>query len=142
MLSTADLALLEGTLLPALERHDLRLLAHGLRTFQAIARATAVGASPIAGVDPPHPPLPDRGQIEAWAASQSTLADDPGFQAAFLEQLTKLRARLVAIAAPLGRPPLDLRIEDLVTWATTEADARLNRSAANPVPASAGPPPS
>ena len=141
MLRTADLALLEGTLLPALERHHLRILAHGLRTFQAIARANVGDGSPVPGSDR-HPLLPERAQIEAWAASQSTLADDPGFQAAFLEQLAKLRAPLDAIADPLGRSPLDLRIEDLVTWASTQADARLNRSGSSPLPATAGQPPS
>jgi hypothetical protein len=36
VIEASELAELEATLLPALERHHLRLLAHGLRTFQAV----------------------------------------------------------------------------------------------------------
>lgn len=135
MLSPDDLALLEGTLLPALERHYLRLLAHGLRTFQAIAAS----GTPAAPGDSQWPL--DGGQIETWAAGQSAMADDPGFQEAFLEQLSRLHHPLQAIAAPLGLSPLDLRIEHLVAWATTQADARLSRSDSSPAPEGAGQPP-
>ena len=38
MIEADELAELESTLLPALERHHLRLLAHGLRTFQTVAK--------------------------------------------------------------------------------------------------------
>ena len=37
MLSEADLSELESTLLPAFERHHLRLLAHSLRCLQQAA---------------------------------------------------------------------------------------------------------
>jgi hypothetical protein len=142
MLSPDDLALVEGTVLPALERHYLRLLAHGLRTFQAIASTTPTPSTRGTPAAPdPSPWLPDRGAIETWAASQAAMADDPGFQEAFLEQLLRLHDPLQAIASPLGLSPLDLRIEHLVTWATTQADARLNRSVASPLPEGSAQPP-
>ena len=134
MLTPEDQALLEATLLPALERHFLSLLAHGLRTFQAIAATT----------DQPtdqSKQLPERLQIEAWAASQASLADDPGFRDAFVEQLCRLRDPLGEIAARGGQSPLDLRIEALVAWVREQADGRLSRPATPPPAAEPIPPP-
>lgn len=132
MLTPEDQALLEATLLPALERHYLSLLAHGLRTFQAIAASTA---------EPNR--LPDRVQIEAWAARQTAMADDPSFREAFLDQLCRLQDPLATIAAQGGggRLPLDLSMRDLVAWVSEQADARLNRPAASPPAAGTNPPP-
>jgi hypothetical protein len=123
MLSPEDQALLAASLLPIRERHDLSLLAHGLRTFQAIAATTA---EPLR--------LPDRFQIEAWAARQASLADDSAFQEAFVEQLGRLVDPLKAIAARQGRSPLELRLEELVAWVTEQADDRLNRPGSTPPP--------
>jgi hypothetical protein len=114
-LTPEDLELLEGTLLPALERHYLRLMAHGLRTFQAIAATT------------PHPErFPDRETLEIWAALQAPLADDPVFREAFLDQLTRLVEPLEEIAARCGQSALTLDLAQLVRWAKDQADARLN----------------
>ena len=74
-LSAAELAELEATLLPALERHHLRLLAHSLRSLQAIAAHQPAGA------------LPDHDAMRAWASQQPALADSPCFQAVLVEQL-------------------------------------------------------
>ena len=134
MLTPEDQALLEAALLPALERHFLSLLAHGLRTFQAIAATT----------DPPSglpKPLPDRLQIEAWAACQASLAEDPGFREAFVEQLCRLRDPLGEIAARGGQSPLDLPIEALVARVREQADGRLSRQAPPPQAAEPIPPP-
>lgn len=114
VLTPEDLELLEGSLLPALERHFLRLLAHGLRTFQAIA-----AASP----DPAQ--LPNRQALQTWAAHQAPLAHDPAFQEAFLEQLSRLLEPLEEIAARHGQSVLSLELPQLVQWATDQADARL-----------------
>lgn len=115
VLTPEDLELLEGSLLPALERHYLRLLAHGLRTFQAIAAST-----------PHSEQLPERETIEAWAAQQSPLADDPAFREAFLEQLTRLVDPLEEIASRSGQAALTLELAQLVRWARDQADERLN----------------
>jgi hypothetical protein len=130
MLTPEDQTLLEATLLPALERHFLRLLAHGLRTFQTIAGSAA---------EPGR--LPDRERIAAWVASQAPLADDPAFQEAFVEQLWRLREPLQVIGDREGRPPLDLPIEALVAWVSEQAAARVNRPATPPPGAGASPPP-
>lgn len=115
VLSQEDLELLESSLLPALERHYLRLLAHGLRTFQAIAASTT---------NPQR--LPDLTAIETWAARQAPLADDPGFRDAFVEQLSRLVDPLEEIAARFGQPSLTLHLSQLVSWAKEQADARLS----------------
>lgn len=124
MISEAELRDLEATLLPALERHHLRLLAHGLRTLQA------VGAGPGGG-------LPPRQALEAWAAAQPAIAGDASFRSAFVDQLLAAGVQLETIAAGRAdRPgPLDLDLADLVAWARCEADRRLSP------PGPASPPP-
>ena len=115
MLTPEDLELLEASLLPALERHYLRLLAHGLRTLQAIAAST-----------PNSQRLPDRAKMDVWAASQASLVDDPAFREAFLDQLERLLDPLEAIASTVHQPPLALQIPHLVAWAKGQADRRLS----------------
>lgn len=119
MLSESELRTLESTLLPALERHHLRLLAHGLRTLQTVAGASGV--------------LPSREALAVWAATQAAIADDPGFREAFIDQMLGLGVQLESIAAgaaraeaPSPRGPLDLDLDDLVRWARAQADRRLN----------------
>ena len=118
-LSLAELAELEATLLPALERHHLRLLAHGLRTLQAISRSTAAALQPG--------PLPDQAAIGAWVRQQPPIADDAVFQAALVEQLVATGWQLERIAAELNRAPLALELADLSAWATRQADRRLGQ---------------
>jgi hypothetical protein len=130
MLTPEDQDLLRTTLLPALERHFLSLLVHGLRTFQAIA----------ASGDAPNR-LPDRPRIEAWVALQPPLAEDPAFQEAFVEQLCRLRDPLLAIAARGSQSPLDLPVAALVAWVSEQADARLTPLAASPPAEAPTPPP-
>ncbi|MCP9882903.1 hypothetical protein KBY65_10510 [Cyanobium sp. Alchichica 3B3-8F6] len=118
-MTLAELAELEATLLPALERHHLRLLAHGLRTLQAISRSTAASLEPG--------PLPDRAAIGAWVRQQPPIADDAAFQAALVEQLVATGGQLEHVAGTLGRAPLALELADLSTWATRQADRRLGQ---------------
>ncbi|MCP9902412.1 hypothetical protein KBZ12_13460 [Cyanobium sp. Cruz CV13-4-11] len=121
MLSPDELQELEATLLPTLERHHLRLLAHGLRTLQAIAGQRAGG-------------LPPEGWVAAWAATQPVIAADAGFAEAFLHQMGHVATQLAAIATASGREPLALDLADLVHWATHEADRRVRPPATPPVP--------
>ncbi|WP_398336242.1 hypothetical protein [Vulcanococcus sp.] len=111
MLSERDLAELESTLLPALERHHLRLLAHSLRCLQ---QAAGDGE-----------PLPDPQRLTAWAQRQSNLAVDPTFIPVLVEQLTKAAVQLEQIALDQGRAPLELQIADLVRWGRNQADQRI-----------------
>ena len=104
-LSAAELAELEATLLPALERHHLRLLAHSLRSLQAIAAHHPAGA------------LPDHDAMRAWASQQPALADAPCFQAVLVEQLEAAGRQLQQLATSLGRPPLALELDDLIAAA-------------------------
>lgn len=118
-LSLAELAELEATLLPALERHHLRLLAHGLRTLQTIAQSTAATLQPET--------LPDQAAIVAWVRQQPPIAGDAPFQAALVEQLMATGAQLEQIAGALDRAPLALELADLSAWATHQADRRLGQ---------------
>ena len=112
ILSEGELTELESTLLPSLERHHLRLLAHGLRTLQAIT-ASHWGAPP------------DRSTIAFWAAGQAEIADDPRFREAFVEQLLTVADQLGVIAQETGREPMALELGDLVAWAQRCADDRI-----------------
>ena len=104
--------------MPSLERHHLRLLAHGLRTLQALA-----GERHGAGAQPET--VPDHATLVAWALRQEALAGDGDFARAFADQLVATAHQLGAIAQPLGRRSLDLELKDLISWATASADNRL-----------------
>jgi hypothetical protein len=114
VLTESELKELESTLLPSLERHHLRLLAHGLRTLQTI-RASHRG-------DPP-----DRTEIASWAERQEVIAEDPRFREAFVEQLLNVADQLGVIARERGREAMDLELGDLVAWARRVADDRISR---------------
>jgi hypothetical protein len=131
MLTSEDQVLLQSTVLPFQDRHLLSLLVHGLRTLQAIAAATEAPRR-----------LPDRAAMEEWVALQASLAGDPGFQEAFVEQLCRLRDSLQAIAEGEGVSPLDLPVERLLAWVQERAEARLSSLAATPPAAASSPPPS
>lgn len=114
MLTESEVAELDSTLLPALERHHLRLLAHSLRTLQTIAASR-------------HGEFPDRSTIEAWVRCQPSIAEDPSFLQRFVEELLRGADQLSQIAASRGRDqqPLALELKDLSSWATEQADRRL-----------------
>ncbi len=112
MLSETDLQELESSLLPALERHHLRLLAHSLRCLQLAATS-------------PEAPLPNQQCLQAWAVQQPNLAGDPSFIPVLVEQLAKAAVQLEAIGAGLRKPPLALDMADLVRWGRAQADARI-----------------
>jgi len=111
VLSPQDLEQLESTLLPALERHHLRLLAHSLRCLQQAADDGE--------------PLPNPQRLLAWAQRQSNLAVDPTFIPVLVEQLGKAALQLEQIALEQGCAPLELGISDLVSWGQRQADQRL-----------------
>ena len=127
MLSPEELAELEASLLPALERHHLRLLAHSLRSLQAAAGRR-------------WGPLPDRSLLLAWALEQPELQADPGFCHAFLDQLQGAGIQLERIAQDPRGPnqgiqpreqdptgPLGLGLAELVAWAHHQADRRIEK---------------
>jgi hypothetical protein len=118
-LSRAEVELLESSLLPHLERHHLRLLAHGLRSFQVMAERRQGSL--------PSPQLLDR-----WLEQQPDLSDDPGFREAFRHQLIGLGQQLETIAAAADSTPLALTLEQLILWARAQADRRLEQQQAKP----------
>ncbi|MEB3349329.1 MAG: hypothetical protein VKO00_04835 [Cyanobacteriota bacterium] len=124
MLTPTELAQLDATLLPALERHHLRLLAHALRTLQAITAQ--------AGQGPGQAPSDEA--IARWARTQEAVADDDAFVRAFTLQLQGAAVQLQAIAMPRGVAPLALTLNDLSDWAIGQADQRLKAPTANPPP--------
>lgn len=123
MLSEADLQVLESELLPALERHHLRLLAHSLRCLQQAA-GEADPAAPT-GLPPAAAKPPDADQLTAWARRQPDLRNDPAFIPVLVEQLGKAALQLGVIARELDRPVLSLEMADLVRWGRAGADRRL-----------------
>jgi hypothetical protein len=114
VLSEHDLQELESTLLPALERHHLRLLAHSLRCLQ---QAAAGGTA-----------MPAQAGLMAWAQQQPNLAVDPTFIPVLVEQLAKAAVQLEAIGLEFHKPPLALDISDLVRWGQRHADQRLDNT--------------
>jgi hypothetical protein len=120
VLSESDLTELESTLLPALERHHLRLLAHSLRCLQQAAE----------GSDS----LPAQSGLMAWAHQQPNLAVDPSFIPVLVDQLAKAAVQLEAIGLEANKPPLQLEIRDLVRWGQQQADQRLDSELKPPEP--------
>jgi hypothetical protein len=118
-LSEAEAELLDSTLLPHLERHHLRLLAHGLRSFQTMAGRN--GGT-----------LPSAQQLEHWLDQQPAVANDPGFRDAFRQQLIGLGQQLERIASEAGCSPLALNLEQLIHWARSQADSRLEHQQHHP----------
>ena len=118
MLSEQDLSELESTLLPALERHHLRLLAHSLRCLQQAAA--------------PSDQLPAQEGLTAWAQQQPNLAVDPTFIPVLVEQLGKAAVQLKAIGDACKKTPLKLEISDLVRWGQSQADHRLGNTTHTP----------
>jgi hypothetical protein len=117
VLSEAELHELESILLPALERHHLRLLAHSLRCLQQAAAAAGRPAVSAAA-------------LQAWAERQPDLQADPAFIPVLLEQLSKAALQLEQIGQQRGKPPLQLELADLLAWGQACADVRLGTASA------------
>ena len=117
MLSPSDLQELESSLLPALERHHLRLLAHSLRCLQA----AAADGSP-----------PDQAALQTWAEQQPGLMADAAFIPVLIQQLGKAAVQLEAIGQSRGAPALQLSMADLVAWGRSVADQRLAEQGLRP----------
>ncbi|MGB5136243.1 MAG: hypothetical protein WBN89_13820 [Prochlorococcaceae cyanobacterium] len=112
-LTAAEVEALDSTLLPALERHHLRLLAHALRSLQLAAGRQ-------------HGPLPDARSLSLWALQHPAVAAAPDFAHAFVAQLQKLGEEIDAIARDRGREPLVLTLTELADWARIQADRRID----------------
>jgi hypothetical protein len=127
MLTPEELTGLEASLLPALERHHLRLLAHGLRTLQQIAGCRQ-GEAPSAEA------------VRRWVLEQDSTAGDDAFAEAFSAQMMRVAEQLRTIAGP-ARQALDLDLDALEAWARRQADCRLAGAPAETAEGSADPRP-
>ncbi|MAV12341.1 MAG: hypothetical protein CL861_02600 [Cyanobium sp. MED843] len=95
------IAQIDATLLPKLDRHHVRLLAHCLDSFQTMD-ITAAGV------------IPDLGSRRRWCEQQPQVAEDPDFLNALLLQLNAAAQQLQSLADDLGKPPLELDLNDLI----------------------------
>jgi hypothetical protein len=103
VLSPDDQDWIEGLALPPWEDHQLRLLAHGLRTLQTIA-ARRQGKTPAGAT------------IQSWVMGQPQIATDPGFTQAFVRELVVLGDQLDRLATNRSVTPLSLELADLLAW--------------------------
>ena len=112
-LSRADAEQIEATLLPHLDRHHLRLLAHCLRSFQVIADPRQSG------------PLPDRRSLEQWLVEQPQLVDEPQFRDLLLNQFLAAAQQLEELAKQRDLSPLELNLGELIEASTKASKARI-----------------
>ena len=119
-LSRADAEQIEATLLPNLDRHHLRLLAHCLRSFQAIADPRQSG------------PLPDRRALEQWLLEQPQLVEEPQFRDLLLHQLLAAAQQLEDLARQRNLSPLELNLGELIEASTTACKASIEGSHNHP----------
>ena len=96
---------IDSTLLPQLDRHHLRLLSHCLDSFQTMATPGSTGA------------IPDEERRRRWCQEQPVVADDPAFLDTLLLQLNAAADQLDQLALELGKPPLALTLDDLISAA-------------------------
>ena len=119
-LSRTDAEQIEATLLPNLDRHHLRLLAHCLRSFQAIADPRRSG------------PLPERGSLEQWLLEQPQLVDEPQFRDLLLHQFLAAAEQLENLAKQRNLSPLELNLGALIEASTTASKARIEEQKDHP----------
>ncbi len=119
MLSSEDQHWIESLCLPAWENHQLRLLAHGLRTLQTIA-ARRQGDTPA------------RASIQSWVLGQPQIGDDPGFTQAFVRELVALGDQFDQLATNRSVTPLSLELTDLLAWILEHRSPSPNLSEQDP----------
>ena len=107
---------IDATLLPAVDRHLLRLQAHCLTTFQQIAMPQQQG------------PLPTSDRWQDWCEDQPQLASDAQFREQLMMQFTMIASQLEELASQLQLSPLELKLNDLINNAETTSRQRLSNS--------------
>lgn len=103
---------IDATLLPALERHHLRLLAHCLASFQQMAAPARTGA------------IPSISQQRLWCETQPTLREDPQFAELLVHHFQGAARQLEDLAETLGITPLELTLQQLIDQAMAASRAR------------------
>ena len=105
---------IDATLLPAIDRHLLRLQAHCLATFQQIAMPLKQG------------PLPTRDHWQDWCDRQPQLANDADFREQLMMQFTVIASQLEELARQVQLTPLELQLNDLIQHAEANSRQRLS----------------
>ena len=108
-LTKEDIEQIEATLLPALERHHIRLLAHCLASFKSMANDSKKG------------PLPNKDSRLKWCLKQPELSNQKSFIPILLEQMEVAGLELEQLASERLITPLELNIEDLIKASTKTA---------------------
>ena len=103
-IDSATIHRIDASLLPQLERHHLRLLAHCLDSFRTMAEE---GSSTIPGHE----------RWRLWCEQQPVIAEDPSFLNTLLEQLAVAAEQLERLAKQAKKQPLDLSIDDRIVAA-------------------------
>ena len=98
------IARIDATLLPQLDRHHLRLLAHCLASFRTMA-------TDLNGA------LPNASLRQQWCEQQPVVADDPQFLILLLNQLNNAADQLEEMADDCSKAPLELSLDDLIAAA-------------------------
>ena len=101
----ATIERIDSTMLPQLDRHHLRVLSHCLDSFQTMAAPQTTGA------------IPNEEQRRRWCQQQPVVAEDPAFLNTLLLQLKAAAEQLDQLALELGKPPLALTLDDLISAA-------------------------
>ena len=96
------IARIDATLLPNLDRHHLRLLAHCLQSFQSMESPNKDG----------H--IPDHATRLRWCEQQPIVFEDQQFLTELLRQLDGAAFQLESLAKECGKPPMQLNLEDLI----------------------------
>ena len=103
---------IDATLLPTLERHHLRLLAHCLASFQNMTAPVTSG------------PIPNLERQRSWCQEQPELRDDPQFGELLLQQFQGAARHLETLAESNGITPLELTLSHLINEAVAVARAK------------------
>ena len=98
------IARIDATLLPQLDRHDLRLLARCLASFREMS-PDLDGA------------LPNASLRRQWCEQQPDVANDPQFLSLLLDQLNNAAHQLEEMADNCSKAPLQLSLDDLIAAA-------------------------
>ena len=98
------IARIDATLLPQLDRHHLRLLAHSLASFREMS-------NDVDGA------LPNAALRRHWCEQQPVVADDPQFLILLLNQLNNAADQLEEMADDCSKAPLELSLDDLIAAA-------------------------
>ena len=95
---------IDATLLPQMDRHHLRLLAHCLESFRAMEGAEGDG-------------LPSAASRRRWCEQQPVVAEEASFLRSLLHQLDAAAEQLQSLADRLKKAPLQLSLDDLISAA-------------------------